>query len=1628
MSGDPLQEVREEPPAFLPGERNSSSSKLPRSFHPKSWWLSSFRVASASGGSFARFLRSFFRKSATSLNSESTAVCWPMPLPYPEAMKSGGSSDSLELSFRRAINLCVATLDWVHLRRPSCCPLEVVLHVPLNRIQWRVVRHISSTMTAWKEFEPVSVEQLGRAASKVESFEAALERLQSFESGVERLFEESQPDLSGPALSKPARGKFSPGLQSSSPGEVVGSLESSAEVVAKPIIADRIDFRGRPSFNPSPFLDEQGRFIFDRPLEAARSPSDSRIEPPPVKLFGQEAEIWKLFKKLDETGRLGIVKDTEVLPGLQAGLFAVGKDSSKDRLIFDSRPFNTLESPPARWVASMSSALNLTDIHLKENQDLTCSGTDLREFYYSFEVNHQRLIRNSLLYCTTVDKVSGFKCCTNDIRAHQGKVFLALRTLAMGDCCAVELAQTAHVGILYQLGVVTEENLMSMTKALPRGPKMIGVVIDDLICFEFVVSGSCQSHLTSGAEDDLRKALSRFEELGLTPHSGKTFFSQKKSEFWGAYLEGDSGFVRASLRRVFPVLFATIGIIRLGVCTISLLETIVGSWTSILLFRRRMLSLLQVCYAALQAGGHKRDVLRLSVELKEELLLLINLAPLAATFLRTKDSRFVYASDASSWGWAVVKAPLPLFLQDEIHRHRLRKSVWAKLLSPLKSLLRIKGLLPEADELPEGVPLPSHPLWIEMSRVLQFQFVKSKATPEGRHINIDELVGMIETERSAVLDEGFPIRCFGLADSQVGLGVLQKGRSSSVGLNAILQQSLPIHLGCGVTFSNGFLPSEFNPGDDRTRFAALRKPSKVPEPWMDESVPCPKEVRLAELDKWLEKYKCGPWDMSGLPSLQELGRPYVEERDWTKTGRFRGRFGTSTWGLSKRASSREESSGTTKSVDTSSVAEENVDQPSPRDSLACGDSGGASAVSSHVLDRWCMSSGESTCDPLPTSEPRNSFSAPQRNGCPFASPSRPILKKKGRPQIMPVGEMKGVAAEVEVPIPPGAVMLSPEAKLLLQEIPRKQFIFPKSWNVPDEWRPSFAGYVDLYSGKKGVARAVVEKGLGWGVTFEIEDDPSQDVMSSTNNRIIRSLVTLGAVHTLGAAIFCSSFSRAVRPPVRTSSNPEGVKGISMAMLQKVELGNRHCTWLAGILKLCKKHSVHFWVENPDISFLWWMPDFAFLSPRKASSCFRLDYCVCGTAWRKRTRIVTDLHLAGQVAFCNRLHTHRRLVGWSRIHGCAWTRAAQAYPKRLCFWLADAILIDAGLLPARRRLNVALLAKQTNGRIGEASNPGPRRRGSRVRRPLTQLLDVQLVEPTTALLGEKVWKAFRAWCELQLAPSAFDSLIRVPSLLSLLIESFGCHLFESGQSLYLLRQLITYVQRTFPQSRGSLFASWQLVSKWEQIQPLKHRTPLPLVMFRAMVVVGLQWQWFRWVGITLLAFEGICRPGEPLNATRGDLLLARDLVVENPASVFLRICNPKGRRRGIGAVQHCKIVNLQTSRYLDFAFGQLTSGTKLYAGSHSSYRKRWDEILKFLRVPPSTGLTPASLRSGGAIAAYRNDEEIARLLWKMRLRNIDTLQHYLQEVGAVSCFAELPSVSKGRIQDAALLFDLLMSTF
>ena len=854
-----------------PGSRAST-------VEPGAWWASSFRFCKSMGGGFSAFLKSFHRKPSSPATSRATAVLWPMPMPYPKVFVHRSPSvieSRKDDQLQRAVNLLVASLDWLHLRRAQVCPEEVLLFRPLSKVQWRVVKFMEQALAAWQECEPVTSEAMGRSAGKVEDIEDALGRLASLEYSVDDSFNDILPQASGTSIASLKRAFFAPGLQKQSAGEVVGRIPGFSPMVAKKLIADRLDFKGEPCFDPAPFLDSKSRATFQCPIEQALRPGEAPEDPPRVRVFGSEDEVWKLLKKLDSSGRLGALRECDVLEGYQAGLFAVGKSSTHDRLIFDSRPFNTLERPMRRWIGSMGAAASLCDLHVAEDSILRTSGTDLREFYYSFAVSEQRLRRNSLLISVKPEDLRGFRCYDPAFEQEGRPIYLGLRTLAMGDSMAVELAQTAHLGILIQLELLDEDTLLSMDLPAPRTSFFAGVVIDDLVLFEIVAKSAVGATPGIGSMK-LTTALDRYKQLGLMPHEGKTFHDCVDAEFWGAHVEGRRGFVRANLKRVIPILFATLGVLKLGVCTVSLLEILVGCWTSIFLFKRRMLCLLNICYEALQRQIDRREVIRLSQGLKEELLLCICLVPLAATFIKARDSAYIYESDASTWGWAVCRADLPEWLRSEIHRHRLRKSVWSKLLSPLKSWQRVKGILPAAEELPDNQCLASHPLHIEIGSCLQFVELEKRKSSQDVHINVLELRGMVHSERAAALTH-FPGRSFLLSDSQVSLGAWLKGRSSSVALNQELQQSLPIHLGCGMVSNCGYIPSEVNAADDPTRHCAVRAPEKVPELWMDPKNFVDMDAQLEAFDCWLKSYAADPYSISGLPDMQELRVPLDDE-------------------------------------------------------------------------------------------------------------------------------------------------------------------------------------------------------------------------------------------------------------------------------------------------------------------------------------------------------------------------------------------------------------------------------------------------------------------------------------------------------------------------------------------------------------------------------------------------------------------------------------------------------------------------------------------------------------------------------------------------------------------------------
>ena len=327
-------------------------------------------------------------------------------------------------------------------------------------------------------------------------------------------------------------------------------------------------------------------------------------------------------------------------------------------------------------------------------------------------------------------------------------------------------------------------------------------------------------------------------------------------------------------------------------------------------------------------------------------------------------------------------------------------------------------------------------------------------------------------------------------------------------------------------------------------------------------------------------------------------------------------------------------------------------------------------------------------------------------------------------------------------------------------------------------------------------------------------------------------------------------------------------------------------------------------------------------------------------------------------------------------------------------------------------------------MGEAQNPGPRRAHFVPRNPLN-LQAVSLVEPATGAIQHRVWNCFEVWLQASLSPTARAEAFLCPSLVVLLLEKYGLHLYSSGKGLYELRHLLVVAQQRYPWLKAHMAPAWQVVSRWEVLQPVRHRTPLHFSLFKAMVSLALAKRWFRWAATVSLGFYGIARISEVLKAKRMDLLLPSDQFGLDFPAAFLKVRNPKTKRRGRGRVQHLKIQDPMILRFLETVFASLDPTLSLFPLSAASFRSRWEKLLDELFIPAGTRPTPASIRGGGCILAYQQGEDISNLMWRMRVSNQSTLEHYLQEMAADSVMNRLPEMSTCKVKTAALLFPLLM---
>ena len=1458
------------------------------------------RVLLRFGGLFGSFLRSSFADGA---RTAPTCHTWPCPMPYPKVFRESCAAGAWKL---KSVCVAVAGLSWLYLGKPSCCPAEVRIGVPLNRTQKSAVRRLEAAMFGTSFPFSFSATDLGRHASKVEAHNDVLAALARAAVSLSRecgyLGKPTDVTFDDPASQSRAYD-----LPSAGASRACGVLPGNPPTVAKPIVASRIKLPGPPRFKPQPYMDAGTAARYDRPLDFCRHPAECP-EPPKVKILAKVEERLLLLRALADTQRLVPGRRVPGREDFGAGLFAVVKNEVKDRLILDARPANLLELGVSLWTRTLASAVAVSNLVLEPNRTLLFSGADLRDCFYQFVAPPGRTARNFLT--GWLDCGQALFVFRRDMKGEcdeQGRVFVAFASLAMGDSGACEYTQCSHLGVCLKGAAIVPGELLVHAAAPPRGLLSVGLVIDDLVYLDRVLTADLEairagSTRTEGSRR-LDAALSAYNAAPLEVSSDKVFRDQVKASFWGATVCGASGWLKPNAHRLWPLVMITLRTVQLGLAARHLLESLAGCWISVFILKRRLLSAMDLIFKACGAGV-PNTIIRLSPALRSELASFVFLGPLCSVNLRAQIDNTVTATDASSGWQAAVRAEVPAAVAQEAYRHSVQKGTWTRLLSQPGAWLKDHGLLDVESELPGGDVFVALPLYVGLATCPQYFELWRKSYKNKVHINVAELQAFLREEARAGHRKPNARMIFAL-DSQVAIGAIAKGRSASPRLNDLLCRSIPTVIGSQCQSVPVYFPSALNPADDPTRHCEVRAPVSRPPAWWDElcvgnTVPLEKVTEEAGFGRDGEAF-----DQRQLFTLCAQQPPVLESATNLKKQAF------------KEARSR------------------------------------PAFVAS-------AAAGVATCSPAGSS---------------------------------------------------GTCVLPEDSTSLLESLPVR--FFRSRSRTPDLCRP---GALSLWPGRGGVARELLRQGCPWVLVLEPSQFPSAKAL-------LLQLTERGAFQAVFATPPGSSFSRARQPVLRKPTCVHGLKLRDPWQVEKVEKESALNAWVAELRICCQGSRVGYAVECPDTSLWWSMPGWEAERPASSESVWRLDFCRFGTPWRKRTRVATNTALRGARFLCCK-KDHFRLFGFSKVHQKPWTTVADARPRGFTRAIAVALASHAGWT-AERPLDPLACAKLPNCcRAGEASNPGPR-----APRPRDVGVDLEaqpLYSQTSSFLGLRAWTSFLAWCSQTLSFDPLPMFHSCPPLLAMALRSFGNYLYQSGGSLQTYRYAIVAGQRLNWCMRGQLGPAWELVSRWEKLQPVRHRTPVPEVVVKSLVVLAWCKGYRRWAACTLVGYFGLARIGEVLRATRAHLLLPADHCSLLQVA-FLRLESPKSSGRGGPKVQHLKVDEALVVELLAKAFSSLDVSEKLYPFGPAAYRSRWNFLLEHFGLKNQQELTPGGLRGGGAVWAYHRGCAVADIQWRMRLRHQHTLSYYLQEVAAINSVLAAGADARHTLQCTAQLFPFLLAS-
>ena len=254
----------------------------------------------------------------------------------------------------------------------------------------------------------------------------------------------------------------------------------------------------------------------------------------------------------------------------------------------------------------------------------------------------------------------------------------------------------------------------------------------------------------------------------------------------------------------------------------------------------------------------------------------------------------------------------------------------------------------------------------------------------------------------------------------------------------------------------------------------------------------------------------------------------------------------------------------------------------------------------------------------------------------------------------------------------------------------------------------------------------------------------------------------------------------------------------------------------------------------------------------------------------------------------------------------------------------------------------------------------------------------------------------------------------------LLIDFCQSAFERHLPLSHGRRAILGVQHKFRHLKGELRAAWDSISSWEQLQPLKMRVPCPETIAESIFCVALLrgfWLepalahlWIPFGVLAWVAWKGLLRPIEAVSLRVSDVVLPSILHTALVDSVVLSIQNPKNRR-SMGKHQVSHVLCTRCSCWLRWLTTGVHHDVKNFPGTTATFRRLFSQVCTELNVG-HLGLSPASLRAGGATHLFLSGWETSRIRIFGRWEALESLDHYIQvAASALTLINATPCVLK-----------------